>query len=151
MIGASFINTRVHVVVAFGVVLAFVWQAGTEGRAIAIADSALSTDSGGFDQFCVTNGDDPAGVKCDDCLSNGNGGSVKCDNAGVPQIASAFIPNQNPPQRWVYTVTNCGGAARTYTSPNSNCTYPPNGSNTCYRTYLAAAPGTLPPGYQCGH
>lgn len=89
---------------------------------------------GGYDKYCVYPTTDPNAIHCNQCTSNGNGGSTRCTNAHYSQIDVADIF----PDRVSFDQTACGGLAPEWYSPNTNCGGPPNTSAACGRNYIKA-------------
>lgn len=80
-----------------------------------LANETLDLYSGGVDQWCVLNPQDPNGLSCNQCVSNGNGGWVNCDTNGVDQYAQ-YQKGQSPALNYVWSSASCGGTATHWTS-----------------------------------
>lgn len=64
----------------------------------------------GAEKFCVFSDVDPNATPCDGCLSDGNGGSVKCTSTFVSRTW-VYAAGQSPAKRWDFSTVFCGGAA----------------------------------------
>lgn len=106
--------------VMVGVVLMF--AGSTSSAARILTDDDLRFYSGGEDKFCVLPITDPAGTNCDVCLSDGNGGSVKCIYNAVDETYK-YVKQQSPAQLWSYDYIKCpSGAGTAIIYKDKSCT-----------------------------
>lgn len=112
----------------------------------ALSLSSIQDVTGGMDLYCVNVVDDPAGTDCDECTSNGNGGSFKCFATGVNQTGE-YQPGMNPANMISFNQSECGGTGRHYY--NGDCTDPYLLYSECLRVITVAGTPVYPPGVVC--
>ena len=89
--------------------------------------SVLAYIRGGSTFWCGTVEHDVDAVDCDECTSNGNGGSVKCIDPGEAQTHSDYIIGQNPRMRVECHDSECPGYGTSNSAKewitSGNCDY----------------------------
>lgn len=121
-----------------------VCSAALPARIATVSDSRLQEIAGGQTFACALPSGDPNGLHCDECTSDGNGGSIKCDSTGADATWTC-----TPTTYWTsLDETNCDGTAQHYGAGDTSCSmnFSPE---TCFRTFTKAT-SMFDPGLTCG-